>query len=217
MLRFWLIRHGESEWNAAGKLQGQADSPLNAAGRAQAAQVARYFADIGLTALYTSPLLRAQETADIIGAALGLRPVSDARLVEYGVGEAAGLDWDGIFARWPHLEAPASRSEFILPQVPGAEPLSNLVTRVMASLNEIRMAHPAGGDVGIVSHGGVFRAYLGQLMGVPNGLFVGLRFSNASLSRVTLREAGWVSVDFVNRTCHLGKPADQAQATHLFV
>ena len=96
MTRLMLIRHGRSTWNAEGRIQGQADPPLDEMGREQARRLAERLHGEPIVALYTSPLLRARETAGIIGQALDVPVTPDERLKEYDVGDVAGLTWDQL-------------------------------------------------------------------------------------------------------------------------
>lgn len=103
----YVIRHGQTEWNAAGRLQGHRDSPLTALGRAQAAAMGAALADDGVTAathrFHVSTSGRAQETARIALGPLGATARPDARLRELGIGALEGLTWPEIEARLPHL------------------------------------------------------------------------------------------------------------------
>jgi 2,3-bisphosphoglycerate-dependent phosphoglycerate mutase len=82
MTLLWLIRHGQTDWNLEGRYQGQCDAPLNAAGRAQAEALASRLTGQSFAALYSSDLQRARETAEIIGAQLGLFSQCEVRLRE---------------------------------------------------------------------------------------------------------------------------------------
>jgi broad specificity phosphatase PhoE len=88
---FLLIRHAESEWNAAGRWQGHGDPPLSARGREQAAALARELEGEGVEVLIASDLARSAQTAAILGARWGLAPTPDARLREIDVGRWTGL------------------------------------------------------------------------------------------------------------------------------
>ena len=90
MIRIALIRHAETEWNAARRIQGQADSPLTASGRHAAQRWIETLAPHGFHALYSSPLGRAMATAEILGSGLGLAP-----LAVDGVREQAFGEWTG--------------------------------------------------------------------------------------------------------------------------
>ena len=114
----WLARHGETDANAEGRVQGTIDPPLNERGREQARALAREVAPLGLRALYTSQLRRARETAAIVGEALGLEPRVDARFAESWRGEWEGRLIADIKAedpragqgRSPSIRASASRA-----------------------------------------------------------------------------------------------------------
>ncbi len=201
-LRLWLVRHGQSTWNAEGRIQGWADPPLSAHGCRQAEQVAGRLAPVGLAAIYTSTQQRAVQTAQAIGAASGLAPILDERFKEHGMGEATGHDWEWMIEKWPQLQEIASHGESIRPHIPGTEPSPSFNHRVRAAFAELREKHPTG-DVVVVSHGGTFRAYLAFLLGVDEKRDPGLRFGNASLTLVEFIAPGWTDIRFVNETCHL--------------
>lgn len=201
-LRLWLVRHAQSTWNAEHRLQGKADPPLTDLGRRQAARIAQRLANVKPEAIYTSPLQRTSLTAQRIGQQLEIEPIEDARLKEIGVGVASGKRWEEITQSWPHLEQIAERGELTLPHIPGAESMEAFGHRVAQSFTDIQERHDQGNIV-IVSHGGVFRAYLGQLMDVREGYTPVLHFSNASLTLVVMHALGWTEVRFVNDISHL--------------
>jgi probable phosphoglycerate mutase len=129
-----LVRHGETEWNRIGRVQGLSDIPLNDTGREQARHAGRRLAAERWDAVASSPLLRAADTARIIAAELGLpEPELDAALVERNYGEAEGLTGPEIDARLGGVvRARESREQVV----------------------ELAARHPAG-RVLVVSHGGV--------------------------------------------------------------
>src|SRR5439155_24499614 len=94
-----LVRHGETDWNREGRWQGQADTPLNDVGRAQARELADALAGERLEAIYASDLRRAYETAEIVGARLGLPVTSEPALRETDVGSWSGLAHDELEGR----------------------------------------------------------------------------------------------------------------------
>ena len=99
--RILLVRHGETDWNATGRIQGHNDTPLNAAGRQQALRAAQRLALQPVRGLYSSDLARAYETAMIIGEPLGLTVVTSPRLRERRYGAWEGLTAAEIQARYP--------------------------------------------------------------------------------------------------------------------
>lgn len=158
-MKLLLARHGETDWNAAGRIQGRTDIPLNARGRAQAGELARQLEARGLPidALYTSPQRRAFETAEIVGGRLGLRPVpvEDLREVSFGIWE--GHSWSEIGARWS-AELAACRNDRFSVGPPGGENFSELLVRVLPALEHI--AAGGGGTALVVCHGAVIQSVL---------------------------------------------------------
>ncbi|WP_067881846.1 histidine phosphatase family protein [Agromyces aureus] len=147
--RLVLVRHGETDWNVQRRIQGATDIPLNDAGRAQASAVASGLARGRWDGLYSSTLSRAVETAQIIGGRLGLpEPVQLTTLAERSYGVLEGLDHGGRAA----VEAQAAT-------IDGLEPRSAVIARARAALVEIAAAHP-GGEVVVVTHGGVIHALM---------------------------------------------------------
>ena len=201
-LRLWLVRHAQSTWNAEGRLQGKADPPLTDEGRRQAASVAFLFNDTATTEIYTSPLQRAGETARIIGEQTNLEPIEESRLQEIGVGVGSSYRWEELLEAWPHLERVAQRGDLVLPYIPGAESLPAFGKRVAEGFARIWRAEGSG-DVIVVSHGGVFRAYLSQILNIEQGFTPMLHFGNASVSQVSFRAPGWTDVHFINDMSHL--------------
>jgi broad specificity phosphatase PhoE len=154
----YLARHGQTAYNAEGRFQGQGAVPLDATGRAQAAELAELAVPYEFAALWCSPLLRARETADVVAHRLGLTPREDARLMETDAGE-----WtDRSFAE-VHAEAPEEFARFQTGDptfaFPGGESFAQQGVRVAAAFYDIKRAEaPAL----IVCHGGVIRIALFQ-------------------------------------------------------
>lgn len=148
----YLVRHGETDWNLAHRIQGSTDIPLNDTGRRQAEKAGMLLARKRWDAILSSPLSRAYETASIIAAATGLSaPTTVGELVERNYGEAEGLTDAEIEARFPG-ETP----------VPGREPRSAVVERVLPALMAIAEEHPDQAVI-VVGHGGVIRSVLGAV------------------------------------------------------
>lgn len=181
MTRLLLIRHGRSVWNAQGRIQGRADSPLDELGREQARRLAERLRQEAVVALYTSPLRRAQETADIIGRALDVPVVPDERLQEYDVGDIAGLTWEQVVERYPDVAHRWAEAQEEL-GIPGEEGHGPFRARVVAAFGDIVSRH-ADGPVGVVAHGGTLGTYLNHLIGLQTRASP-FRFDNGSLSVV---------------------------------
>lgn len=169
MTRVLLVRHAQSEWNAAGRWQGWADPPLSAQGRLQAEQAGARLRRLAppITAVVSSDLDRARTTARIIAGIAGSAALAaglaagpervDARqgLRELDVGRWSGLTADQIATAWPDLLA-GWRSG-ALDAAPGGEARSRFDARVQASLAEVLADH-AGEHLLVVAHGGVVRS-----------------------------------------------------------
>ena len=162
--RVLLVRHGQSEWNAVGRWQGQADPPLSDVGQAQARAAASSLG--ALDAIFASDLQRATETAAIIAAELGVGPVVvDPDLRERDAGEWSGLTRTEIDERYPgYLDSSPSFAAGALRRPPGWEPDDSVLERALRALARIGEAVD-GGDVLAVTHGGliyVVEGHLGQ-------------------------------------------------------
>lgn len=202
MTRLLLVRHGRSTWNAERRWQGWADPPLDDVGREQAHRLAGRLREDGETmvALYTSPLRRAQETAEIIGETMGLPVIPDERLKERDVGDITGLTWAQIEEQYPDIvQGFAEANESV--EVPGEEEVELFRARVVAVFGEIVARHGEG-PIGVVSHGGTLGTYLNHLIGLPSR-FSPFRFGNTSLSIVEVNPAR-PRIALLNDTCHLG-------------
>lgn len=157
MPRLLLIRHGESEWNALGRWQGQADPPLSDHGRHQAAVAGRRIGSVDM--VVASTLQRAASTAAIIADALGIGPVvHDRRLIERDAGEWSGLTRDEIKRAWPGYlaENPDDRHEERRP--PGWEGDASLLGRAISAIDDVIADLDDSASVLVVTHGGVIYA-----------------------------------------------------------
>lgn len=148
----YLVRHGATEWNHSRRAQGTADIDLNDAGRAQAEETADHLADLELSAVYSSDLKRAMDTARPIAARHGLEVDIEPRFQEIDQGEWTGLHVDEIKRRWPDLWGPARHYS----RRPGGESPLEVRGRALAGLKDAVAAHPHGSIV-VVSHGGTIR------------------------------------------------------------
>ena len=184
MAQVLLVRHGETDDNREPiRAQGFTDTPLNDTGRRQAAEAAERLAGAVPPgrSLWSSDLSRALETAEVIGARLGLEPVTDPRLREGNRGRWEGLRFVDIKRAEPDLYAAWRRAgaEF---RFPGGESLREQQIRVSAAVQEIRAAGPWPALV--VCHGGCIRAML--CAGDPRGLDAFHEFVVPNLAMVEL-------------------------------
>jgi broad specificity phosphatase PhoE len=148
----YLVRHGETDWNAEARWQGHADPPLNGRGREQARALEARLADVPFEAVYSSDLRRARETAEIVAAGRDLAIVLDPALREIDVGPWEGLTNRDVAERFPGGERP------------GGETIEAFRERVLEAIREICRRHD-GGNVLVVAHGGCARTIQRHLLG----------------------------------------------------
>ena len=198
--RIILVRHGETDWNASGRIQGHNDTPLNAVGREQARRAARRLVGEPVRGLYSSDLVRSSETAAIIGQTLGLTVVTSPRLRERQYGVWEGLTAAEIQARFPEqfAEWRARSTDFAPPQ---GETRSQLLTRALAELQAIARRH-AREVVVVVTHGGFCYVLINHILGSVDGDRREFTFGNASIHTLEVIAERW-SVISVNETTHL--------------
>jgi broad specificity phosphatase PhoE len=206
--RVLLVRHGQSEWNAAGRWQGQADPPLTDLGRAQAHHAARSIGAVD--AIVASDLHRAAETAAIISAELGVGPVVvDPDLRERDAGEWSGLTRAEIDDRFPgYLQPHPDEGEPTswAPRRPaGWEPDDELLRRALRGLERADGLAP-GGEIVVVTHGGLIYTVEEHL--------------GAGFARIANLEGRWVELE-AGRPVRLGErvqlidPAERTVPTQI--
>jgi broad specificity phosphatase PhoE len=188
----FLARHGESDWNVAKRFQGHSDRPLTERGRQQAHALADLVSSQEIDAVYTSPLSRARETAEIVAARTGLEPVALPELREVDTGSWSGLSRADVEARFPEgfarWRSGGSGWE-------NGESYEEMAERVIGALRRIADDHPDG-RVLVISHGGPIRAIHAAAEGLaikdyrrlkpvePNARLSGVAVENGRLTRL---------------------------------
>ena len=214
-MRLLLVRHGESSGNVTRVLQGR-DDPLTERGRRQARELAAHLAAQGdVREIYASPLARAFETAQIVGAAVGVEPRLRAGLAEIDIGTAAGLTFEAWAAQFP-AEMERFRRDGVDYAFPGGESGRQLGARTAAEIDRIVAAHRRDtGAVVVVSHGGALAWIVAHLLGEPGDTWPSHAFDNCSLTEVTINPDDVQQVTFVcrNEVGHLLPEPDETLAT----
>lgn len=160
-----LWRHGQTDWNARRRFQGQSDVPLDEVGERQAELAAAVLAQLDPDAIVSSDLQRARQTADALAQEVSLPVALDSRLRETGAGNWEGLDREVLEQRYgPELSAWAAGSD-LAPG--GGEPRSVVAARMLAAIEEHSASIAAGGTIVVVTHGGSARAAIGSMLGLP--------------------------------------------------
>ena len=211
MGQFYWVRHAESDWNAEDRLCGRTDAPLSERGRLQARRLAERFAALPVEALYTSPLRRAVETAELIAERHGIQPVVEPRLVELNYGAWEGMTFaeilqrdGGIFHAWDADPAAVA--------TPAGESGEEALARTTPFLDTLRGRHPQGNAV-VVSHKTISRLMVCYVLGLsPSEYRRRLTVDNAAVSIIQPEEGGWRLV-LLNDTSHLAVPGTRAPTT----
>jgi alpha-ribazole phosphatase/probable phosphoglycerate mutase len=199
----YFARHGETEWNARRRYQGRSDIPLNSRGKDQAFLLGKRICSLKPEAIFYSPLLRAKETAQIVGSLWKdyclCIPLEELQEWNFGAWEGLGVDeiensYGAEYARW--RKNPGS---YVPPQ---GESLESLKRRVAKALR--RMEEYSFSRVLAVTHGGVVRAALLVLLGLQDSSFWEMSMSNCSLTGVE-KKAGASVLSIYDDNSHLSE------------
>ncbi len=197
-----LLRHGKTEWNLSGRWQGQAaDTPLTELGRQQARIVAGRLCSYPIRAIYSSDLLRAFETAEIIGQALGGLPViAEPALRESDIGAWTGLTWDEITVRYPVEVAAMYAGQEV--RRGGGETYGELQARLAAVAEAIVARHP-GQTVLVVSHGAALRSLVAHALDASLAQMHRIAIGGNTAISVLQMRYGHLRLVSYNDTAHL--------------
>ncbi|MCL4507710.1 MAG: histidine phosphatase family protein [Chloroflexi bacterium] len=197
MTVLYLIRHARSVGNAMQVIQGWLDLPLDDYGRRQIKLLGDRFQHKALAAIYTSPLLRAADTARAIAEPLGMPVIPDDRLREYHMGA-----WTGLTALEIEKMMLPRRLDSDLDYVgPGAETGQEMRVRVSSFLDDTLARH-AGGSVAVVCHGGTLGGFASAVLGLPPVRRQPFHFGNASVTKFVFEHGRW-RIPSMNDRCHL--------------
>lgn len=155
----YIVRHGETEWNAANKILGRTDLPLNDKGREQALEIARSLKDVKIDVFLCSPLCRTMQTADAVSDETGIPYKTDDRLIEQDFGKFEGADRSDT-------EYQKAKREYFA-RYPGGESFFDLAARVYPLIKELN-----GKNALLVTHGGICRVIRSYFEDMGNEEFV---------------------------------------------
>lgn len=190
MTKIYIARHGETDWNRAGKLQGATDVPLNEEGRKQAVACGKFFEDIAIRAIFTSPLQRARETAEIINQQLHLPLIQIDAFRERTFGAAEGMTYEERSKVYPRKN------------YPNQESFKAFRKRLVRGLQEIYEAYPDE-EVALIAHGAVIHT-LFQIVQNADFFPQHARLSNGGVSTIYSKGGEWW-LESYNNTHHLPK------------
>ncbi|HKN04524.1 MAG TPA: 2,3-diphosphoglycerate-dependent phosphoglycerate mutase GpmB [Buttiauxella sp.] len=209
MLQVYLVRHGETQWNAQRRIQGQSDSALTEKGERQAEQVAKRAKTLGITHVISSDLGRTRHTAEIIALACGVDVTLDARLRELDMGVLERRNLDTLSDEeegWRRQLVNGTADG----RIPEGESMLEMSERMHAALNAC-LNLPSGSRPLLVSHGMALGCLVSTILGLPAWAERRLRLRNCSISRVDHQQSPWLASGWVVETAgdisHLDAPA----------
>ncbi len=184
-----LIRHGQTEWNLQGRIQGHLHGELGALGKRQAEALAARLATISFEALYSSDLHRAVQTAEAIARKCGHAIHTDVRLREKNYGDFEGLTMAEVRERYPEdfARMVGTDDEYV---IPGGESRRQKNTRAIACIEELAARH-VGRRVLVVTHGGVLSCLFQYVLGVALGSPRRFPLYNAGMNTIFRDTQGW--------------------------
>jgi glucosyl-3-phosphoglycerate phosphatase len=188
--RVVLWRHGRTAWNTEQRHQGHTDVPLDEVGRAQAVAAAPGVAALGPSALVSSDLRRATQTAEALTGLTGLAATHDPGLRERHGGAWQGLTDTEVADRYPDAHARWRAGADVRP--PDGESMAEAAVRAVEALEKALAPLPAGATLVAVTHGAVVRGVIGSALGLPAGAWVHLGgLANCAYAVLEAREPGW--------------------------
>lgn len=209
MLQVYLVRHGETQWNAERRIQGQSDSSLTLQGEQQAVQVGQRVKALGITHVIASDLGRTRRTADIIATLCGCNVTLDPRLRELNMGVLERRRIDSLTEeeeRWRQQVINGTPDG----RIPEGESMQDVSVRMSGALDACREL-PEGSRPLLVSHGMALGCLMSTILGLPPYAERRLRLRNCSLSRVDFQQSPWLAPGWVVETAgdvsHLKAPA----------
>ena len=191
---WYLVRHGQTEWNAEKRMQGQWDSKLSELGRKHADDNGRWLATQGVEHVWASPLGRVRETAAIIGRHMPMNPVWDDRLKEWSSGDWSGDLYADIAVKWPE-EWKAWDEDRYNVRPPGGENFHDLADRAASFLADARQ-HQAS-TVAILAHGFIIRNIAACLLDLSQQDVLDIRQTNDVVFRIEETGDGATATHFI--------------------
>jgi probable phosphoglycerate mutase len=203
-----LVRHGETDWNAGKRIQGQIDIPLSELGHAQARATAHALRDAGFTAIYSSDLIRARQTAEAAARLARLPVLLDPGMRERHYGLFQGLNYAECETRFPADYARhKARDVRFVPA--GGESLIEFAGRLAQAFDAIVRRH-AGERVAVFTHGGVLDIAHRQASGKPLTTARDFTIPNCGLNWIEVEAGCWTLLSWAERA-HLDRPLDEWQ------
>jgi alpha-ribazole phosphatase/probable phosphoglycerate mutase len=200
--KIYLVRHGQTDWNLEMRFQGKEKIPINETGKNQARLLSQRLSKEEFTAVYSSPLLRARETAEIIAGRHGLTP----HLV-VGIREICFGCWEGkTYSEMNEKEQNDVDRWLLDPEnssISGGETFKHFKERILQSYKELLSIN--GRNFVLVSHAGAIKVLVADILGLPFSRIASLKLSLCSLSVLLYDDCRNAYLELFNDTCHLAK------------
>jgi broad specificity phosphatase PhoE len=178
--KVFLVRHGITDWHRERKVMGHRDVALNEEGVEQARAAAASLAGSGIAEVISSPLVRALQTAEIIGQQFGIEVARDPRLIDLRVGPR----WEG--KSYEEVAAAPEYKQFLADptsdSIPGAENLHDAKLRAVAAIEQALRDNPSGESICVITHAGIIRVLITHYMGSPPANYHRVRVAPGSIS-----------------------------------
>ena len=210
-MKLILVRHGETDANKRGLIQGVSAAPLNELGLAQAEAAARAVEFEAPFALYASPLLRAAQTAAAIARRAGIEPLTESGLIEMDVGDFDGLTGRELRERFPDVMRRWDENAFYT-ALPGGESLADVQARAWRTIQNLAQRHEPDDTVVAVTHNFTIQMIVCSTLDMPPNGFRRLKVDLGSITRMDV-DARRTALVSLNETMHLrhvrgGRPGD---------
>jgi broad specificity phosphatase PhoE len=170
-MKIYAIRHGQTDWNKEEKIQGRTDIPLNETGILQAEEAAENFKNKEIAKIYSSPLVRAVKTAEIINEKINVSITPDVRLIERDFG-----DYEGLFIKDSPMDG--LRRYTGVHKIPNGETFDKMILRIFGFLDEVILPKQ---NILLVTHGHVLRVIDWYFKGIPKENEVTLQNKNCQI------------------------------------
>ena len=200
-MKFFVVRHGETDWNKLGRFQGHTDISLNDRGLSQARETAVASEDWGYTAIYSSPLVRTVQVAEEIVKVTPMLVSQEPGLKELSLGDLEGVTGEEMRNDWPALFA-AWRTEPEKMSMPNGESLGELRDRTWQVILDIEQKHSSDDSIVVISHNFAIRSIVNELLGMPLAYFHRMSLNLASVCTFDSDERGRRLTGY-NSTNHL--------------
>ena len=200
-MKFFVVRHGETDWNKLGRFQGHTDISLNDRGLSQASETAVASEDWGYTAIYSSPLVRTVQVAEEIAKVTPMLVSQEPGLKELRLGDLEGVTGEEMRNDWPALFA-AWRTEPEKMSMPNGESLGELRDRTWQVILDIEQKHSSDDSIVVISHNFAIRSIVNELLGMPLAYFHRMSLNLASVCTFDSDERGRRLTGY-NSTTHL--------------